>query len=78
MAMPLFTCDNSPRVETVIIRLPYVVGSSQTRPAGTELCHFTAKDVVLDKGDRHRQFHLVILYEILLLCRNSKPKGSVR
>ncbi len=71
--MPLSTCDSSPRVETVIIRLPYVVGSSQTRPAGTGLCHFTGKDVVLDTGDQHRQFHLVILYGIPLLCRNSKP-----
>ena len=78
MAMPLFTCDCSPRVETVIIRLPCVVGSSQTRPAGTEQCNFTEKDEVLDTGDRHRQIHLLILYGILFVCRNSKPKGSVR
>lgn len=65
MAMPLFTCDSSPRIETVIIRLPCVVGSSQTRPAGTGHCHFTGIDEELDMDDRLRQFHLAQLYGIL-------------
>lgn len=55
-----------------------VVGLSQTRPAGTGQCQFTGIDEELGMGDRRRQFHLLILYGIPSLCRNSKPKDSVR
>lgn len=55
-----------------------VAGLSQTRPAGTGQFQFTGIDEESDMGDRRRQFHLSILYGIPLLCRNSRPKDSVR
>lgn len=55
-----------------------VVGFSQTRPAGTGQFHFTEIDEELGMDDPLRQFHLAQLYGILLLCRNSKQRDSVR
>ena len=54
------------------------VGLSQTRPAGTGQFIFAGIDEELGTGDRRRQFHLVQLYGIPLLCRISKQKYSVR
>lgn len=56
----------------------FVVGLSQTRPSETGQFHFTGIDEESGMGDQNRQFHLSILHGILLLCRNSKPRDSVR
>ena len=56
----------------------FVVGLSQTRPAGTGQFHFIGIDEESGMGDRLHQFHLLILYGILSLCRNPKQKDSVR